>query len=26
MVDGEGTIEEVQARVSEVLTQIFEKG
>ena len=26
MVNGEGTIEEVQARVSEVLTQIFEKG
>ena len=26
MVNGEGTIEEVQARISEVLTQIFEKG
>lgn len=26
MVNGEGKIEEVQARISEVLTQIFEKG
>lgn len=25
MVNGEGTIEEVQVRISEVLTQIFEK-